>query len=182
MHRARRPGRRAHDAARPRRDRGAAARRTRVDAEVVYVSGYALLRQSTRATALDWLAAARAAGARTVVDPASAAPLAAALDRFAARALRPPAPNADEAVVLGDRLHAIAPEVVITRGAAGASWSDGVRELSVPAAAANVTDTTGAGDAFAAGFLSAWARGPAAALEAGAALAAQAVAVPGGRR
>ena len=151
-------------------------------AAVVYVSGYALLRASTRATALGWLEAARAAGARTVVDPASAAPLAAALDAFSEVRCDLLLPNADEAAVLGERLHAIAPEVVVTRGAAGATWSDGTSTLTVPAAPARVTDTTGAGDAFAAGFLAAWERGPAAALEAGAALAAQAVTVSGGRR
>ena len=42
-------------------------------------------------------------------------------------------------------------------------------------------DTTGAGDAFAAGFLSAWPGDPEHALAAGVALAAQAVAQEGGR-
>src|SRR4051812_39250243 len=135
-----------------------------VDAEVVYVSGYTLLRESTRSAALAWLEAARAAGARTIVDPASAAPLAAGLDAFARVRCDLLLPNADEAAVLGDRAFEIAPEVVVTRGATGATWSDGTRSLSVAAAAAEVVDTTGAGDAFAAGFLSAWPSGPEAAL------------------
>ena len=45
----------------------------------------------------------------------------------------------------------------------------------------DVIDTTGAGDAFAAGFLSVWPGDPEHALAAGARLAAQAVAQEGGR-
>jgi sugar/nucleoside kinase (ribokinase family) len=151
-------------------------------AEMVYVSGYALLRRSTRAAALAWLEAARAAGARTVVDPASAAPLAADLEAFDGVRCDLLLPNAAEAAVLGERLWAIASEVVVKRGREGAEWTDGIRSASVPALPATVVDTTGAGDAFAAGFLSAWGAGPVeAALEAGVALAARAVAVDGGR-
>jgi sugar/nucleoside kinase (ribokinase family) len=43
--------------------------------------------------------------------------------------------------------------VVIKRGAAGAVWSDTSGVRSVPATPAHVRDTTGAGDAYAAGFL-----------------------------
>src|SRR6478735_4384170 len=116
-----------------------------IDAGIVYVSGYALLRESTREAALAWLDAARAAGARTVVDPASAAPLADALALFERVRCDLLLPNAAEAAVLGDeRLHAIAREVVVTRGAGGATWSDGTRTLEVPAVPATVVDTTGA--------------------------------------
>jgi len=151
-------------------------------AEVVYVSGYALLRRSTRAAALAWLEAARAAGARTVVDPASAAPLAADPEAFDGVRCDLLLPNAVEAAVLGDRRWAIAPEVVVKRGAEGVEWTDGERLVRVPAAPAEVVDTTGAGDAFAAGFLAAWGSAPVeAALQAGVALAARAVGVDGGR-
>jgi sugar/nucleoside kinase (ribokinase family) len=147
-----------------------------IEAEVVYVSGYALLRESSRAAAFAWLDAARAAGARTVVDPASAVPLAAAVAVFERVRCDLLLPNAAEADVLGaERMRTIAAEVVVTRGADGASWSDGVRDLHVAAAPAAVVDTTGAGDAFAAGFLSDWARGPDAALATGVGWAAQAV-------
>ncbi len=64
---------------------------------------------------------------------------------------------------LGDALAALAdkvPTLVITRGAAGALAIDGGQGVEVLAApVANVIDTTGAGDLFAAGFLVARARG-----------------------
>jgi sugar/nucleoside kinase (ribokinase family) len=154
----------------------------RIDAPVVYVSGYSLLRGSTRTTALAWLDAARAAGARTVVDPASVAPLAAALEWFTERVRCDLLlANADEASVLDERLHDVAREVVVKRGAAGAEWSDGASSRRVDAVPADVVDTTGAGDAFAAGFLRAWDRGAEAALSSGVGLAAHAVAVAGAR-
>ena len=47
----------------------------------------------------------------------------------------------------------------MTLGADGALWSDGERVLRAPAVAAECVDTTGAGDAFAAGLLAARADG-----------------------
>ena len=75
-------------------------------------------------------------------------------------------------------------EVVVTLGAEGALWTDGcetVRCDAVPVEA--VVDSTGAGDAFAAGLLAARMDGavPDEALAAGARLAARAVAQAGGR-
>ena len=71
----------------------------------------------------------------------------------------------------------------MTLGAGGALWSDGERVLRAPRGAAEVVDTTGAGDAFAAGLLAARAGGaePAEQLAAGCALAARAVGVRGAR-
>ncbi len=81
-------------------------------------------------------------------------------------------------------------EVVVTVGARGAYWSDG-HELEHGAAGAPAAvrhadaalDTTGAGDAFAAGWLAARRRGAPVdeALRAANALGARAVARPGGR-
>ena len=84
-------------------------------------------------------------------------------------------PNEDEQGFLdldGDR-------VVLTRGAAGATF----RGDEVPALPAEVVDTTGAGDAFCAGFLSEWTmRGAGeSALLAGARAAASCVAARGAR-
>ena len=103
-------------------------------------------------------------------------------------------PNADEARMLsGERdpeqaAQALATrfgEIVVTLGAEGALWTDGrasVRAAAVPVEA--VVDSTGAGDAFAAGLLAARLEGaePAEALAAGARLAATAVVRPGGGR
>jgi ribokinase len=102
-------------------------------------------------------------------------------------------PNAEEASVLSGEedaeqaalaLAARVPEVVVTLGAAGALWTDGLRVARVDAAAErDPLDTTGAGDAFAAGFLMARLSGAAteAALQAGCRLAAVAVQTPGAR-
>ena len=102
-------------------------------------------------------------------------------------------PNAEEAQMLSDErdpesaaraLAARFSEVVVTLGADGALWTDGCRSVhrdAVPVEA--VVDSTGAGDAFAAGLLAARLEGaaPEEALAAGARLAAEAVGRPGGR-
>jgi sugar/nucleoside kinase (ribokinase family) len=73
--------------------------------------------------------------------------------------------------------------VAVSLGAGGALWASGRELLHRPAHPARVLDTTGAGDAFDAGLLAAWLAGrpPAAALDAGLALAATAVGRPGAR-
>jgi ribokinase len=101
-------------------------------------------------------------------------------------------PNALEAATLAGREDPVAaaralarsfPEVVVTLGEEGALWTDGRELVRVDAEPAEVVDSTGAGDAFAAGLLSARLRGadPERALRAGCALAARAVASPGAR-
>src|SRR4051812_45379232 len=151
------------------------------DGDVLHVSGYALLRPGSRAAAVAAIDRARDAGMKISVDPASAAPLANDpnfLARIAPIDLL--LPNADEAAILGPQVDV--PELVITAGAGGASWTDGIETVSERARPRDeVIDTTGAGDAFAAGFLSAWPGPPRRALAAGIALAAQAVVREGGR-
>ncbi|HEX4762311.1 MAG TPA: adenosine kinase [Sphingomicrobium sp.] len=89
--------------------------------------------------------------------------------------------------VLEDCIAGLAPKVrvlVITRGAAGALAIERGRRVDVPAApVAQVIDTTGAGDLFAAGFLAARCRGAplAACLEAGALCAAEVISHFGAR-
>lgn len=77
-------------------------------------------------------------------------------------------PNAMEAMRLGRisdldeaiaRLRARAPMVVVKRGDRGAVASSAAGTVAVPALSTEVVDTTGAGDSFGAGFLTAFLRG-----------------------
>lgn len=140
----------------------------------IHVSGYALFEPGPRAAVLGLV---ERAALPWSVDPASASWLRESdfLTWTAGAALC--LANEDEAAVLGDGLTAAYPEVVVKRGAAGATILGGA---SVPAAPADVVDLTGAGDAFAAGFLAAQLRG-ADRLALATATAARAVAVTGGR-
>jgi ribokinase len=148
----------------------------------LHVSGYALLRDASRPSALGALERARAAGMTTSVDASSWALLGpGALDGVRVDLVRA---NADEERALGATvLAALASEVVVTRGAAGATWTDGRAVERVDAPPVDVVDTTGAGDAFTAGLLAARGAGaaPRDALTAGCRLAARAVASAGAR-
>jgi sugar/nucleoside kinase (ribokinase family) len=161
----------------------------------LHLAGYTLLREGSRAAGLRALAQARARGTTISLDPSSAAPLAAV---GAAAFLQWAGPvdllvaNAEEAALLSGHsdvdhsaraLTELATEVVVKLGAEGAVWSGGVEVRRRPADEVEVVDTTGAGDAFAAGLLSAWrpGRDPEAALAAGCRLAARAVSKPGAR-
>src|SRR5439155_12414159 len=97
--------------------------------------------------------------------------------------------NSDEARVLtglsdpAAAAHALAErlgQAVVKCGADGAVWSDGDALHGLPAAPTKVVDTTGAGDAFAAGLLAAQGSGPEL-LAAAASLAARAVSQVGAR-
>jgi len=159
----------------------------------LHLTGYPLLRDGPpRAAALEARRRARAAGMTISLDPSSAAPLAAfGPERFLALAGEVDLlmPNRDEALALAGTddpraLCAQAREVVVTLGADGALWTDG--EAVVHAAGpggVEVVDTTGAGDAFAAGWLAARRDGVTvqAALAAACALGARAVARAGAR-
>lgn len=162
------------------------------DADWLYLSGYALLRAASRPSALDALELARRRGWSIAVDAASAAPLAAAgADAFLgwlgdgivlfanedeARLLTEPADPGASAQALARRVG----QAVVKLGAGGAVWSDGAAVHSVRAVSAPVLDTTGAGDAFAAGYLAGTGVGPARSSR-GVRLAARAVATVGGR-
>jgi sugar/nucleoside kinase (ribokinase family) len=159
----------------------------------LHLSGYTLF--GPREAGLAALAAAAGAGCTISVDPASTAPLRAygverwLADTAAATLLLP---NADEARLLtgcvdtADAARALSarhPAVAVSLGAEGALWAADGELLHRPAHPATVVDTTGAGDAFAAGLLAAWlaGSGPAAALDAGLTLAAAVVGRPGAR-
>jgi ribokinase len=153
----------------------------------LHLSGYTLLDPGSRAAGLVALEHAREAGVSVSVDPASAAPIEAAgprafLDWVANADML--LPNLEEAMALtgarGPEAAAWAlarggRDVVITLGAGGALWSDGEQvERAAAADAPAPVDSTGAGDAFTAGWLAARLDGaePAEALAAANALAA----------
>jgi ribokinase len=157
----------------------------------LHVSGYALLRDGSRAAALSAMDRAGAVGMSVSVDPSSAALLSGGL-RQLGKGVGLLLPNGLEARTLTGLADPLAaarvlaesfPEVVVTLGEDGALWTDGDELIRVPAAAAAVVDTTGAGDAFAAGLLAARLRGADVdeAVSAGCVLAARAVATAGAR-
>jgi ribokinase len=159
----------------------------------LHVAGYALLREGSREAARAAISRARDAGMTVSVDPSSAALLSAEFLEIAegadlllpnadeARALTGSADPAAAARTLAERFG----EVVVKVGPGGALWTDGASEVRVPAASPSgpALDTTGAGDAFAAGLLAArlHGAGPEDALTAGCALAARAVVREGAR-
>jgi ribokinase len=162
----------------------------------LHVSGYVLLDDGSREAGLSALAQARAGGSSTSVDLSSAAPLRAAGPRRVldwtqdvdlckgntteAGVLVGGATAEERCARLGERYRC----AVVTAGAQGA-WiaADGAAPIRVPAKAAAIVDSVGAGDAFTAGFLAAWTAGADAASAGarGAAAAARAVATRGGR-
>jgi sugar/nucleoside kinase (ribokinase family) len=163
----------------------------------VHLSGYTLLDPGPRAAGLAALSAAVAAGCTVSVDPASTGPLGRygvqrwLEDTASATVLLP---NADEARLLtgcgdvADAARALAGRhsvVAVSLGADGAVWASGDALVHRPAHPTDVVDTTGAGDAFAAGLLAAWLAAPRAdpadALDAGLSLAAAVVRRPGAR-
>ncbi len=161
----------------------------------LHVSGYALFTAGSRPAALEAFALARSTGVPISVDAASTAPLAAAgTDRFLAWIGTGVLvfANRDEALLLTGAADETAAarslarrcgEAIVKCGADAAVWSDGADVIEVPAAEAVPLDSTGAGDAFAAGVLAARVAGHdiAGSLRAGHALAARAIAQLGGR-
>ena len=163
----------------------------------LHLSGYTLLDPGPRSAGLAALEAAVAAGCTVSLDPASSGPLIRyGVDRWLAdtAAATLLLPNAEEAGLLtgcadpADAARALAgrhPVVAVSLGADGALWASGDLLVHRPAHPTEVVDTTGAGDAFAAGVLAAWLASPevdpAVALDAGLTRAAEAVRRPGAR-
>jgi ribokinase len=169
----------------------------------LHVSGYALLRDS-RDAAVHAMKAARSTGMTVSVGASSSAPLTLVGAEVFLGLLPPDAllfANQSEAAVLsgapgssgssrssGVLARALAGsgrQAVVTAGSGEAAWSDGSEVAGLAAEPLDLPelDTTGAGDAFAAGFLAARARGavPAVCLRDGHALAAAACRTSGGR-
>lgn len=166
------------------------------DVGMVMVSGYSFFAAGPRAAVQGLFAAARARGIAVAVDPASVGFLvevgaAQFLDwtegadwifanESEAEALTGLLGYEAQMQALGERFGT----VLIKRGRLGAALGgrDGVRVL-LPAPVVTVTDSTGAGDAFAAGFIAAHLSGEdeASALAKGIAAGAKAVQVIGGQ-
>ena len=163
----------------------------------LHLSGYTLLDPGPRAAGLAALAAAVAAGCTVSVDPASTGPLGRyGVDRWLEDTADATVllPNAEEARLLTGCTDVVAaaralaarhPVVAVTLGADGALWAAGDVLVHRPAHPTDVVDTTGAGDAFAAGLLAAWLAtplvDPATALDTGLERAAKVVRTPGAR-
>ena len=158
----------------------------------LHLSGYSLLNEGSRNAALHAMRMARGAGMSISVDGGSSSPLKRAgaepffewtqgtklllVSAAEAEALT----GREEPELAAKVLTAWYPQVVIKMGEDGALWYTNGRPdpIIVPAEPVKkVVDGTGAGDAFAAGFLPAWLDGkpPAEALAAGCRLAAKAV-------
>lgn len=122
----------------------------------LHLTGYALMVEPIASAATGAATLARAAGARVSVDLSAAALIRATGSDVMLRRLDSLAPDlvfgtAEEFAALGGAVRA--PVVVTKRGAAGCvvTWSGGREDVPAPDVA--VVDSTGAGDAFAAGFL-----------------------------
>ncbi len=163
----------------------------------LHVVGYALLNQGSREAARRAIDLARSAGSSVSIDPSSVGPLTTlGADRFLSWVHGSDLllANADEARTLtgvtdvaaaASALTEAFNEVVVTLGADGALWvgRDQDQPVHVAAQRVDVVDSTGAGDAFAAGYLPSALDGcdPETALAAGCALAARAVTRTGAR-
>jgi len=139
---------------------------------LVLLSGYSFFSIRPRRLVRDLMVWAKRQNIPVAIDPASSGFLSdVGVDNFLTWTSKAAIlfPNEDEAKLLSgktdikDQLRALGrffDLVVIKQGALGASTMNESGEIvSVPAQKVEVIDTTGAGDAFAAGFLAAWLAG-----------------------
>jgi len=164
--------------------------------QAVYISGYALLNPLSRPGVLAMIERIKADNITIYFDPASVGTMKDVSDNEMHQwfsLMNVLLLNEEESIYLTgsvdieralDYLLDYSEVVVIKRGSMGAiAKTRGFDSISVPAVAATVTDTTGAGDSFAAGFIASYAKTHdlTAALTSGTQLAAACVAIVGGR-
>ena len=143
-------------------------------AGLLHVSGYAMVAEGPRAAVTDLIARAVARGVAVSVEPGSASFLAEiGAERFlkAIAGARLLFPNRDEAEALTGETDPeaqaarLAPrfEVLAIKDGAGVArvWVEGARAAESAPPPARMVDSTGAGDAFAAGFIAGWLAGDA---------------------
>ncbi len=154
----------------------------------LHLSGYVLLDEGSRPAGLQALAAAKAVGWTTSVDPQAARHIEAVggaefLSWLADVDLL--LPNDGELAALGGETAALAVvrELVVTHGEHGATWASRTDRQTMSAPTVHRTDSTGAGDAFNAGWLAHWIVGddPRVALAAGVRAGSDAAAAVGAR-
>jgi sugar/nucleoside kinase (ribokinase family) len=164
--------------------------------DAAYVSGYALLNPRSRAGVLEMIAAIKSAGLPLFYDTVTVGAMK-EIDRALIHSWLPHMdyvlPNEEEALYLADvedvdlalqKLLELCPAVIIKRGSAGAiAQVRGGTRIDIDAVKIAVADTTGAGDSFAAGFISTKISGGdlSASVTAGVTLAAKCVANIGAR-
>jgi len=164
--------------------------------DAAYVSGYALLNPRSRTGVLDMIAVIKSAGLPIFYDTVTVGAMK-EVDRALIQSWLPlmdyVLPNEEEALYVADaadidsalaKLLELCPAVIIKRGPSGAIAQNrcGTR-IDIDAIKTVVADTTGAGDSFAAGFISTKISGGdlTASLKAGVTLAAKCVANIGAR-
>jgi sugar/nucleoside kinase (ribokinase family) len=154
----------------------------------LHLSGYVLLDPGSRPAGLAALERARRAGWTTSVDPQSAAGLTAvgaAAYLHWIRGVDLLLPNDAELDALGGPASVMTAvgAIAVTHGRDGASWFSREDAHRAPVSRTVQCDSTGAGDAFNAGFLAAWLAGaaPREALAAGTAAGTDAAATRGAR-
>ncbi len=154
----------------------------------VHLSGYAILHEGSRNAGRAALSAGLAGGAVVSVDAASTAPIRA----VGAEAFLNWIDGASIVFANDEEIEALGgvwavlehvDAVAVKHGAAGATWTDGAETVTAEGFPVDMVDTTGAGDAFSAGWIASVRRGsdPQAALADAVHAGATAVTHPGAR-
>lgn len=127
-------------------------------AEIIHISAYSLLRTNTKKTIQEIIEKAKQHNIKTSIDVASSQPL---IDNDGFNSIAQLAPfdflfaNKDEAEVLGDtsKIKSLCHNLILKKGSKESIWLSPDREIIDIPANMVVVDSIGAGDAFAAGFL-----------------------------